>query len=204
MIASFAAASNKASALSWKRGYKLDVFEGGIRVPFIVSWPAKIKKGRVSKQAVSSLDLLPTFSKLANTPLPDGLVLDGCDISDHFKSDEKITRNKPLFWFYSSARGYASFAMRDGDYTMVAGRRGKRFYPGAPVINKERYPVIKSSKPRWHELYRVSDDLLQVYNLKSEEKEIFEKMSKKLDARWGEIKQDLVDWDDVAEEKQRP
>lgn len=183
------------------RGYKLDVFEGGIRVPFIVSWPAMIKSGRESNTAVSALDLLPTFSQLAGGKLPDDLVLDGCDISAHLKNGGEIIRNKPLFWFYSSARGYASYAMRDGDYTMIASRRGKRFYPGAPIKNIERYPVIMTSQPRWHELYRVSDDLLQINNLKSEQQEVFEKMSKQLDVRWNEIKQDLVDWDTITTQK---
>ena len=89
------------------RGHKLDVFEGGIRVPLIISWPAVIKQGRVSRQAVSSLDILPTFNSLANATVPKGLVLDGCDISGHIIKDEKIARTKPLFWFY-----YAVVAMR--------------------------------------------------------------------------------------------
>jgi arylsulfatase A len=183
------------------RGHKLDVFEGGIRVPFIVSWPAIIKKGRVSKQAVSSLDLLPTFCKLGKVSVPNGLTLDGCDISANIINDEKVDRASPLFWFYSSARGYASFAMRDGDYSIIAGRRGKRFYPGGPVSHEERYPIIKSSTPRWHELYRISEDLLQVNDLKNEEKKIYKEMSQRLNERWEEIKEDLVNWGSTTEKK---
>ena len=183
------------------RGHKLDIFEGGIRVPLIVSWPANIKAGRVSRQAVSSLDFLPTFCKLAGVSIPDHLALDGCDISDHLKNGGQIARRKPLFWFYYAARGYANFAMRDGEFTLIARRTGNLFYPGMPVSNEQLYPVINTCKPRAHELYRVSEDLREVYNLKSKEKEIFEKMRKQLDAHWGKIKQDLVDWDDETQKK---
>jgi arylsulfatase A-like enzyme len=151
----------------------------------------------VSNEPVSSLDLLPTFVRLAGGALPDGLALDGCDLSDYLTGAEPITRQEPLLWFYYSARGYASFALRSGDYTLIAGRTGKRFYPGMPVKNAERLPVIRSCKARWHELYRVSKDPRQVYDLKHDEKTLLKEMRAEMDARWQDVKQDLVDWDAV-------
>lgn len=176
------------------RGHKLDVFEGGIRVPLIISWPAVIKQGRVSRQAVSSLDILPTFNSLANATVPKGLVLDGCDISGHIIKDEKIARTKPLFWFYYAARGYANYAMRDGDFKLLARRSGYLFYPGRPVSHETRFPIIMNCKPRSQELYRISEDPSECYNLKKQEQETFSRMCDHMIARWAEIKKDCVDW----------
>ena len=59
------------------RGKKLQLWEGGIRVPFIVRWPGKTASGEVSKAPVSGIDLLPTLAELAGVPLPTGLSVDG-------------------------------------------------------------------------------------------------------------------------------
>jgi len=61
------------------RGTKHTVYEGGLRVPCIAWWPRHVPSGRVCDEFVSTLDLLPTFAKLAGTPPPVGL--DGFDIS---------------------------------------------------------------------------------------------------------------------------
>ncbi|MCP5537876.1 MAG: sulfatase-like hydrolase/transferase [Akkermansiaceae bacterium] len=177
------------------RGHKLDVFEGGIRVPMIVSWPAAIAQGRVSGVPVSSLDLLPTFCALAGVPVPDDLQLDGCDISIYIAEDAKPDRRQPLFWFYQSARGYANFAMRDGDYTLIARRTGELFYPGMQVSNERCLQEIMSCEPRAHELYKISQDLLEVHDLKNDEPDAFKRMQSDMNRVWADIKKDCVDWD---------
>lgn len=61
-------------------GGKGSCLEGGVRVPGIVWWPGRIPGGRVSGEAVSTLDLVPTFLSAANAPLPEGRVYDGVDL----------------------------------------------------------------------------------------------------------------------------
>ncbi|MDZ4403656.1 sulfatase-like hydrolase/transferase [Prosthecobacter sp.] len=53
------------------------LYEGGVRVPAILRWPAKIKPGSVSSAMLSHLDLLPTFLDLAGQSMPKDRVLDG-------------------------------------------------------------------------------------------------------------------------------
>ncbi|WP_341227633.1 arylsulfatase [uncultured Arcticibacterium sp.] len=48
------------------RGVKRDLYEGGIRVPFIVKWPAKVEKGSVSEHTSAFWDLMPTLADIAN------------------------------------------------------------------------------------------------------------------------------------------
>ncbi len=60
------------------RGSKLSLYEGGIRVPFIVRWPGHTTAGRVDEQTVmEAVDLFPTLCAIAHAPLPAGFAFDG-------------------------------------------------------------------------------------------------------------------------------
>ncbi|MFD2905215.1 sulfatase family protein [Sphingobacterium anhuiense] len=61
------------------RGWKTDVYEGGTRVPFIISWPAVIKPA-VSHALVSQMDFVASFAKFFNQSIPDGEASDSEDI----------------------------------------------------------------------------------------------------------------------------
>ena len=61
-------------------GTKYSLFEGGVRVPFLVSWPGTVPAGARSQALVSSLDLLPTFAAAAGADLSPAAVLDGRDL----------------------------------------------------------------------------------------------------------------------------
>ncbi|MEN5197494.1 sulfatase family protein [Sphingobacterium faecium] len=61
------------------RGWKTDVYEGGTRVPFIISWPAVIKPA-VSHALISQMDFVASFAKLFNQSIPDGEATDSEDI----------------------------------------------------------------------------------------------------------------------------
>lgn len=54
------------------RGNKYSSFEGGTRVPFIVTWPENIRKGQTSEALVSQIDLFQSFAQLLNATLPKG------------------------------------------------------------------------------------------------------------------------------------
>lgn len=73
-------------------------FEGGVREPAIAWWPGKIAPGRVIHDPAITLDLFPTFVKLAGGALPTDRVFDGGDISPQLLSKEK--REEVSFFFY--------------------------------------------------------------------------------------------------------
>jgi arylsulfatase A len=179
------------------RGYKLDVFEGGIRVPFIISWPEQISKGRQSSQPVWSLDFLPTFCNLAKAPIPENLQLDGSDISSLIKNDKPIHRDKPLFWFYYRCRGYANIAMREGDYLMIARRTEELFYPGMPYDHEKNYKSVVNSKPRSCELYNIRTDPGELYNLSGSETKKYQEMKAKMEEYLEDVQRDCPDWSKV-------
>lgn len=82
------------------RGLKCSLYEGGINMPFIVRWPDKIKPGIVdNKSVICSVDLLPTFCAITNTPLPTGYNLSGEDMSKALVGEPQV-RTKDLMWEY--------------------------------------------------------------------------------------------------------
>jgi arylsulfatase A-like enzyme len=79
------------------RGYKLNVLEGGIRVPFAVQWPARLTSHVVYDQPVSALDIVATAAAAAGVSLPADRVYDGLDIVP-FLAGEQISPDRTLFW----------------------------------------------------------------------------------------------------------
>jgi hypothetical protein len=80
------------------RGRKRSIYEGGVRVPFIVSWPGHVPAGRIEDAAIlSGVDLMPTVCKLAGVSLPAGHAPDGEDVSDILCGASR-PRTRPLFW----------------------------------------------------------------------------------------------------------
>ena len=59
------------------RGWKISQFEGGIRVPLMMKWPARISPGTVSEEPVAHIDVMPTLAAAAEAPEPEGVIIDG-------------------------------------------------------------------------------------------------------------------------------
>ena len=96
------------------RGQKGDVFEGGIRVPFLVSWPGKIPAGGTYSQPVISLDVLPTALAAARTKRDAKLpALDGVDLLPYLTGANKSAPHARLFWRMD---GGEAFAVREGNW----------------------------------------------------------------------------------------
>ncbi len=97
------------------RGGKGQLFEGGIRVPFVCQWKGRIAAGRVSDDPVSALDLLPTAMSAAGLTLPRNL--DGVDLMPHLIDSAKPVKRGSLFWRYGP-----SLAMRKDQWKVVKQR----------------------------------------------------------------------------------
>ncbi|GAB5455242.1 MAG: sulfatase-like hydrolase/transferase [Henriciella sp.] len=81
------------------RGWKITLFEGGIRVPMFVKWPAKIAPGTIVDTPVAHIDLLPTLAAAAGVELPTDLVIDGQNILPEATGEGIIQRpNDAIFW----------------------------------------------------------------------------------------------------------
>jgi len=103
------------------RKWKGHVYEGGIRVPAIVSWQGKIKPGRVSDENFISNDYFTTLCGIAGIKkLPADV--DGISILPALLGTGRIDAGRPLFWHYphfSNQMGRPAGAVRLGDYKLV-------------------------------------------------------------------------------------
>ncbi len=114
------------SSLEWKkrpvtsnlplRAGKGHIYEGGIRVPLLASWPGQIAPGSVCREPVLSVDFAPTLAALAGAPFR----ADGVSIAPLLRGRSLPTRE--IFWHYphySPQLGRPAAAMRHGDYKFI-------------------------------------------------------------------------------------
>jgi arylsulfatase A-like enzyme len=98
------------------RGNKGQVYEGGLRVPFLVRWPARLPQGKTYDDPVICLDILPTAVAAAGGKLPEKTKLDGVDLLPHLLGTVKSAPHETLFW---RTGGGASGAIRQGKLKLV-------------------------------------------------------------------------------------
>jgi arylsulfatase A-like enzyme len=98
------------------RGFKGMVYEGGVRVPFAMRWPARIKPGTRYDEPVCSIDLFPTAAAVTGAPLPEDLKLDGVNLVPHLTGAKNGPPHKALFW---RTGGGATSAVREGPLKLV-------------------------------------------------------------------------------------
>jgi arylsulfatase A-like enzyme len=113
------------------RGHKFDVWEGGVRVPFIMHWPGQVPAGKTFDGLASTVDVFPTFAKVANATMPGNL--DGVDLMPYIKGEKTGHPHETLCWQQRvwarpnerkpSGSGYPALfynlAIRSGDWKAI-------------------------------------------------------------------------------------
>ncbi|MDP3068790.1 MAG: sulfatase-like hydrolase/transferase [Opitutaceae bacterium] len=108
------------------RGQKGDIFEGGIRVPFVVSWPGRLPAGRSYAEPVIALDVLPTALAAVGVKRDPKLPpLDGVNLLPFLTGETKTPPHARLFWRMDDG---AAFAVREGKWKWF------RTYENAPQL----------------------------------------------------------------------
>jgi arylsulfatase A-like enzyme len=79
------------------RGFKFSLFDGGVHVPAIWSWPGMIREGQVSGQVGAHFDVLPTFLDAAGLPAANRPKIDGIGMLDHLRTGRAID-HPALYW----------------------------------------------------------------------------------------------------------
>ncbi len=134
------------------RGGKGNLYEGGLRIPFMVRWPGKIKPGQVSDLLCCQTDVLPTLTELAGVKAPAGI--DGHSILPELLGAGATGRKQPqhefLYWEFGSQT-----AVRMGDW--------KAIQPG---------------KKRSWELYDLSKDISEKNDVAADHPELLAKIQK--------------------------
>ncbi|MUH37656.1 arylsulfatase [Zobellia amurskyensis] len=136
------------------RGTKRDLYEGGIRVPMIASWPGKIKPGSTTELVSAFWDVFPTFSDIAGIETPEGL--DGISFLPTLLGNSDQQKNHEyLYWEFHEKGGRQ--AIRKDNWKAV-----KYDVFGGPNV-----PI---------ELYDISTDVSEENNLADKHPEVIEEM----------------------------
>ena len=104
------------------QGNKGTMFEGGIRIPFIMQWPAMLPKGVVYKEPVSSLDIVATSLAVAGIEHPKEPLPEGADLIPYLTGQQEGSPHKALYWRYyfpSQQPKHHSWAIREGDWKLM-------------------------------------------------------------------------------------
>lgn len=103
-------------------GVKGQVYEGGVRVPFLMQWRSTLPRGKVYEEPVIALDLLPTAVAAAGGSHPSNI--DGVDLTPFLTGKRKGSPHETLYWRFGP-----QLAIRKGDWKMVQlAREGAELY----------------------------------------------------------------------------
>jgi arylsulfatase A len=143
-------------------GGKASIYEGGIRMPFIVKWPGNVPTGSVCDTPVSGLDFFPTVAEIADISVPESHILDGESILPLLKGESLQVRQKSgdirdtFYWHLPHAMNYFG-----------------EFY-GA--VRYQDYKLYEHFKDGRIELYDLSGDIGERENIADQNPELAERM----------------------------
>ena len=161
------------------RGQKGTLYEGGIRMPFIIRWPGHIPAGVKNEQSVVCMvDLFPSLCQIAGADVPTNYPLDGLDMSDVITGQSTRERTTPLFWEFGKCKAdrvSPHIAVREGEWKLLVNADGSRteLYNMATDFNEKHnvasvYPALterlkKAAIDWFNEAYReYADNIIYV------------------------------------------
>lgn len=147
------------------RGEKGQVYEGGIRVPFLAQWKGRLPSGAEFKEPVISLDIFSTAAAIAKQPLPKAKTFDGVDLLPFLRGEQTGRPHDELFWRLGKRT-----AVRVGDWKLL------------------RNPRRRQSNTDW-ELYDLSKDIGETNDLATALPEQLEK----LQCVWTRLNEQMID-----------
>jgi arylsulfatase A-like enzyme len=110
------------------RGQKATLYEGGIRMPFIIRWSGHINPGIVNNNSiVCSVDLLPSLCAITNTTVSTEFNIDGEDMSTALLGNVTYNRSNPVYWEFGKRRPNRvspHIAIREGEWKLLVNGDG--------------------------------------------------------------------------------
>ena len=150
------------------RGAKFSMFEGGLRVPAIISWPGSLPEGAVRDQVAHGCDWLPTIAELTGSKLLQKDI-DGKSIVSVIKNDKAKTPHDVLHWQTGRGR-QPRWAVRQGDWKLI----------GNPQDTSNKAPLTAKDKLF---LVNLKESVSEMKNLAANHPDITQRL-KKLHDDW--------------------
>ncbi|MEM7696812.1 MAG: sulfatase-like hydrolase/transferase [Verrucomicrobiota bacterium] len=148
------------------RGHKGNLFEGGIRVPSVVSWPARIPQGEIREATTVGIDWFPTFAEWIGAELPQDHHLDGLSMASHIESGAALPE-RDRYWRLGGLGKNAHFVVRSGKWKLISGARENVRPDGL---------VELSAADKKHFLVDLDEDPGETTNLATEHPEVVAKL----------------------------
>ncbi len=137
------------------RGWKISQFEGGIRVPLMMKWPAKIGAGTVAEEPVAHIDVMPTLTAAAGADQPQDVIIDGKNLLPLATGNgEEAWSRDTLFW-------------QSGHYR---------------VVRHKDWKLQVTARPDKQWLFNLADDPNEQHNLAESEPDKVAELMSLLDA----------------------
>lgn len=133
------------------RGSKRTTLEGGIHVPFVVSWKGKLPAGKIYEQPVIQLDVLPTVLAAAGVDVQPDWKLDGVDLLPFLSGKNNAAPHDTLYWRFGN-----QMAIRRGDWKLV------RYDPAVDSGETSKRDAKSTSTAK---LYNLANDLGETTDL---------------------------------------
>ena len=145
------------------RGAKGSFFEGGLRVPAVISYPKMFPKGASRDQAIVNLDILPTICEVLNIPIPKNK-LDGKSIVEIIKSNDAVSSHQVLHWMWQGM-----WAVRKGKWKLI--------YQGHDTTGKHSIHPEKEFKMPEYYLANLEDEKPEEINYAFKHPEIVKELN---------------------------
>ena len=161
------------------RGSKMMTWEGGLRVPCIMRWPGRIPPGEVCDEVLTSMDLMPTFARLAGAKTPQDRIIDGKDVAAVITGRPGAQSPHEAFFYYCYNHLQA---VRSGRWKLVLPRpaRPKWCLWSARMVDA----VAKL------QLYDLETDIAEKHDLAARRPEVVAQLMKLIER----ARQDLGDY----------
>ena len=138
------------------RGWKVTFFEGGVHIPFIVSYPKSIQSGQTYTGRVSKVDIFSTLGALTDATLPTDRKMDGENILPYLTGEQAGEPDRPLF----CKSGTYSFLIKDGWKLQVDELQDKKWLFDLNTDPTEQHNLVATQPQKLAELSKLRQDLL--------------------------------------------
>ena len=118
------------------RGWKLTMFEGGLRVPYVAKWPGHIAPGTHYRAPITNIDIMPTVVAAAGGSMPKDRMIDGVNLLPFLGANPARQPDRFLFWRDGPYR-----AMRDATWKIIVSERPRKEW----LFNLESDPTERTN-----------------------------------------------------------
>ncbi len=171
------------------RGHKGTLFEGGLRVPSVVSLPGTLPEGEVRDQLVTGCDWWPTIAELTGATIPEGHHLDGSSIVEVIRDGGAVSPHERFYWQLGGNPDKAKWVVRDGDWKLLGNANEN--------VRPENVPEL-SPQDRKLFLANLAEDIGETKNVASEHPDVVKRLLELKDDYAGSI-QETVQARDASE-----